>query len=282
MSATEVGDDAVAPAKLTLSLRVLGTRSDGFHELEALTVSIDAPADRLSFAAAPVGEVRLALGGATADVPDGPDNLVVRAARSVLPGDAGVCDHAAQADPARRWARRWVVRCGRVLRVLSDRHRLDREVVERAAETLGSDVPFCLHGSPAWMRGRGEILERVELAEPVNVLVVVPPFGMSTPAVYRAWDELGGPKAARAVAPPAGVAALVDGLVNDLEAAAAHVEPRWIDFRVALEAAAEAPALLAGSGSACWLPFDDPDACRAAGSRVERDLGLPAFCAVSL
>ena len=276
------GADGLAPAKLTLSLRILGTRPDGFHELEALTVSIDSPADRLTFAAAPAGDVRLALSGTTDDVPAGPDNLVVRAARAVLPRAAGVSIALHKQIPPGAGLGGGSSDAACALRELGAQHGLDPGVVARAAAKLGSDVPFCLHGSPAWMRGRGELLEPVELTEAVHVLVVVPPFGLSTPAVYRAWDELGGPRAGRVVAPPAGIAGLVDGLANDLEAAAARVEPRWTEFRAELEAATGVAALLAGSGSACWLPFDDPEASRAAAARVERALGLAAYCAVSL
>jgi 4-diphosphocytidyl-2-C-methyl-D-erythritol kinase len=131
------------------------------------------------------------------------------------------------------------------------------------------------------MRGRGEVLDDVTIPEPVGVLVAVPPFGLSTPAVYRAWDELGGPAAGRSAPPPRALAGLVDELANDLEPAAEHVEPRLAPFRDALSAAAGAPALLAGSGSACWVPFDDHDEGRAAAARVEADLGIRATFGLS-
>jgi 4-diphosphocytidyl-2C-methyl-D-erythritol kinase len=110
----------------------------------------------------------------------------------------------------------------------------------------------------------------------------VPPFAIATPPVYRAWDELGGPRSTRALEPPAPVAGLVDALVNDLEPAAEHLEPRLAPFRAALEAAAGAPALLAGSGSACWIAFEDGDARDAAARRVEAELGLPVHRGTSI
>ena len=79
-----------APAKLTLSLRVLGTRPDGFHELTALTVSVDAPQDRIDVTTGPAG-VRLTVDGPeAAGVPTDGTNLVVRAAQEVLPDGAGL------------------------------------------------------------------------------------------------------------------------------------------------------------------------------------------------
>src|SRR5262245_22155992 len=79
-----------APAKLTLTLRVLGVRDDGFHALEALTVAIDPPGDTLTVDAAPGGITLTVDGPAGADVPTDENNLVVRAARAVLPDDVGL------------------------------------------------------------------------------------------------------------------------------------------------------------------------------------------------
>ena len=74
----------VAPAKLTLTLRVLGTRPDGFHALDALTVCVSAPADRVAIAGETGPGVRLVVTGADTGVPTGDDNLVVRAAKLFL------------------------------------------------------------------------------------------------------------------------------------------------------------------------------------------------------
>ena len=133
------------------------------------------------------------------------------------------------------------------------------------AAELGSDVPFCLRGGAAWMRGRGEIIEPVSVATGLAFVVAIPPFRLSTPDVYRAWDELGGPRSERVVPAPRRLAHILPELVNDLEPAAEAVEPRLREFRDALEAATGAPALLAGSGSAYVVPV--PDAAAAAGSR---------------
>ena len=150
-----------------------------------------------------------------------------------------------------------------------------------AAAAIGSDIPFCVDGRPAWMRGRGERLDPAALPEPVTVVVAVPPFALATPAVYRAWDELGEP-GGRTVAPPDSLASVVEVLVNDLEPAAEHVEPRLAPFRRDLEVATGRPALLAGSGSACWVPCADPDEARWALERVAGTLRVAAFVGRSL
>ena len=264
-----------APAKLTLALRVLGTRPDGFHELEALTASVDAPADTLVVTAGPPG-VRLTVDGpAAGGVPTNEPNLVVRAATDVLPEGAGLDVALTKRIPAGAGLGGGSSDAAAVLRACRDLHDLPPSQVAGAAARAGSDVPFCLQVAPAWMRGRGEVIEPVDAPGRAHVLVVVPPFAIATPAVYRAWDDLGGPTSTRAVAPPSAVAHLVEALVNDLEPAAEHVEPRLAPFRADLEAAAGAPAILAGSGSACFLAYDDADACERSARRVETELSLP-------
>ena len=112
---------------------------------------------------------------------------------------------------------------------------------ETAVE-LGADVPFCLRGGRARVRGIGEVVEPLPFEARV-VTLVVPPLHVSTAAVYRAWDDLDGPEG------DAG---------NDLEPAALTVEPRLRDWRDLVgEAAGERP-VLAGSGAA-WFVLGERD-----------------------
>ncbi len=270
-------------AKLTLSLHVLGVRPDGYHELDALTVSVSEPHDELTvmrldrpFA------VELELSGPAAPgIGDGPDTLASRAAHALLAhaseraGGSGVHLALRKQIPAGAGLGGGSADAAAVLLAVNRLLALDLTLVELAAigARIGSDVPFCVYGGAAHMRGRGERIEPAVVPE-LHVLVAVPPFALSTPAVYRAWDELGGPRSTRVVPGPAGVGPLR----NDLEPAAEHVEPRLREFREHLERLAGAPALLAGSGSACAVAFDDPDAARAAGGRAAA--GLPASTSV--
>jgi 4-diphosphocytidyl-2C-methyl-D-erythritol kinase len=100
--------------------------------------------------------------------------------------------------------------------------------------------------------------------------------------VYRAWDDLGRPRAARSVPATGAVAALLPELGNDLEPAAEAVEPRLAQFRSDLEAAAEAPALLAGSGSAYVVPVPDGRDIDAYARRVSGRLRVPVTPAASV
>jgi 4-diphosphocytidyl-2C-methyl-D-erythritol kinase len=369
----------LARAKLTLSLRVLGTRPDGFHELEGLVVSLRDPHDVIGLRIqAPFG-VRVRLSGrAVMGVPVDDSNLAARAARLLL-------EAAAEGDDPGPWAASGLdislhktIPAGAGLgggsadaagtlvggaRLLG----LDFDLARLAAlgAALGSDIPFCVTGGAAWMRGRGELLEPLALpasvapptapglsqlspsaggpgpfggvsapsapAEPTGSLglpagtgiprrsgvpappgasrlpatapppgpsrsrgapwpgasdspglalvVAVPQFALNTAAVYRAWDELGGPSSARAVPLPEGLEGLglPEELVNDLEPAAEHLEPRLRPFREALEALAGRPALLAGSGSAYVVPVASPAQAAVVANQVSTELRATAF-----
>ncbi len=92
------------------------------------------------------------------------------------------------------------------------------------------------------MTGVGEVVQPLPF-EARTFTLLTPPFGVSTPAVYRAWDELGGPRA--------------DG-PNDLEPAALAVEPRLAAWRDRLGEATGATPVLAGSGSTWFVEGDHP------------------------
>ena len=234
-----------APAKLTVSLAVTGVRDDGYHLLESEMVTLDL-ADTLEIddghGGAAATHARTALEVVTewpadsvARGPDalGPaaDNLVVRAlavtgrtarVRLVkrIPPGAGLGGGSADAAAVLRWAG-----C------------TDPGV----ATGLGADVPFCVAGGRALVTGIGDEVTPLPFEERTFVLVL-PPFGVDTTAVYRAFDRLGGPPAS-----PSGRAG------NDLEAAALVVEPRLAGWRRALEEATGRPARLAGSGSTWFV-----------------------------
>jgi 16S rRNA (adenine1518-N6/adenine1519-N6)-dimethyltransferase len=254
----EVRVDAFA--KLTLSLQVTGTRADGYHDLDALVVSVSEPRDELVLRPATVTAISVT-GPNAAGVPTDSTNLAVRAAaalganvdielRKGIPHGAGLGGGSADAAAV-------LVGAPRVAGL--DVHYLE---IERIAATLGADVPFFVsRGGAMHMRGIGEELEPVNLPD-LAVVIATPPFGCATADVYRAWDDLGG---------PVGNTVAIEGLPplrNDLEPAAHHVEPRLVAFKAAVERAAGAPALLAGSGSSYALVFPNIAAAEAARARL--------------
>lgn len=240
-----------APAKLTVSLRVVGVRADGYHLIDAEMVTIDL-ADTLVFGPGEGIDLRLdgpaALGGGLPIALD-ESNLVNRALRLVgrrahvtltkrIPAGAGLGGGSTDAAAVLRWAG-WTGGPNRG----GDIGSTSETIVARAA-SLGADVPFCLRGGRARVGGIGEQLSPLPpLPGGTTYTLVIPPFGCSTPAVYRVWDELGGPTS------PSG---------NDLEPAALHVEPRLAAYRDALAEATGQRPTLAGSGATWFVAGDYP------------------------
>jgi 4-diphosphocytidyl-2-C-methyl-D-erythritol kinase len=105
------------------------------------------------------------------------------------------------------------------------------------AATLGADVPFCVVGGRARVTGIGEIVEPLAF-EPLTFTLLTPRVHCSTPAVYAAWDDLGGPTAAGP---------------NDLEPAALRVAPELARYRDQLGDATGHTPVLAGSGSTWFV-----------------------------
>ena len=215
------GSSQRALAKLTLTLRVTGVRADGYHLLDSEMVTIDL-ADELEFGDGDGLEV---IDGPA--VPTDATNLVRRALlvvgrrasvrlRKRIPTGGGLGGGSADAAAVMRWA-----------------GARDLEV----AASLGADVPFCLVGGRARVTGTGEVLEPLPF-EDRSFTLLTPPLMVSTPAVYRAWDDLGGPTA--------------DG-PNDLEPAALMVEPRLAEWREHLGQATGQTPRLAGSGSTWFV-----------------------------
>jgi 4-diphosphocytidyl-2-C-methyl-D-erythritol kinase len=222
-------------AKLTRNLRVVGRRDDGYHLIESEMITLDF-ADELTFAEATRSSLEVidaiawergVVGDAdeSPSVPTDGSNLVLRALalagrpasvtlRKRIPAGAGLGGGSADAAAALRFA----------------------SFVDPAeAVALGADVPFCVVGGRAMVRGVGELLEPLPIT-PLTFVVMTPAFGVSTLAAYKAFDELG-----------AG-----DG-ENDLERAALTVEPRLAMLRDLVRGIAGVRPTLAGSGSSFFV-----------------------------
>jgi 4-diphosphocytidyl-2-C-methyl-D-erythritol kinase len=252
-----------APAKLTVSLRITGVRPDGYHELEAEMCSLDL-ADELSFS--PGDGLELVAEDTSASVSNGPDNLVLRALQAVgrqahvrvvkrIPLGGGLGGGSTDAAAVLRWAG------------VSD---------PGVAVGIGADVPFCVVGGRASVHGIGEIVRPLPFVDQ-GFHLLLPPFGVSTVAVYRAWDALGGPTA------PEG-----DEWPNDLTQAAIAVEPRLRAWRDCFAEAVGCAPVLAGSGSTWFAPARPGSAppaselwCGAERARVLSVRAVPRSMAVS-
>jgi 4-diphosphocytidyl-2C-methyl-D-erythritol kinase len=110
----------------------------------------------------------------------------------------------------------------------------------------------------------------------------MPPFPVATVDVYRAWDSLGGPRSSRSVASPPPLDALLPELVNDLEPAAEHVEPRLRPLRERIEDAAGRDALLAGSGPTYVVLADGPVGLPERAEELSGAIGVPVLAAATV
>ena len=213
-----------APAKINRELRVGRVRGDGYHGVFSRMVSIDL-ADRLSAESSN----QLEFSCDDPNVPTGDANLVVRAAR-LLSERAGIAPgvrlHLEKKVPTGGGLGGGSADAGVALLLLSRFWNLgpaEEARLPALAASLGSDVPFFLTGGQAEVTGRGEIVTPVEDFPETALLLLVPPFPISTAAVYRAYAGRGTLPARLAVADPAYRRLLGP---NDLASAVLEVEPR--------------------------------------------------------
>ncbi len=274
------GVEVLTPAKVNLFLEVRGRRSDGYHEIETVMVGIGLH-DVLSIRDEPSGEIRLRCSDPA--LPDGADNLVVRAARRLR--EATGCERGASIDltkaiPAQAGLGGGSSDAAATLAAL-DRLwdlRMDPGRLDALAAEVGSDVPFFNHLPAAICRGRGERIEPVALTSKYHLVLVCPPVGVSTADVYRRVVPPEEPRGAGEV-----LAALRSGrteelgrsLFNRLQPVAEALRPELLRVRDAL--AELGPWLdgsaMSGSGSAYFgLCRDETAAEHAAG--ILQTLGL--------
>lgn len=238
-----------APAKVTLSLRVTGVRADGYHLIEAEMVTVDW-CDRLVVTE---GDGLVVITDDDRPVPTGGENLVRRALELAgrqahvrlekrIPPGAGLGGGSADAAAILRWAG-------------------ERDLARAA--TIGADVPFCVVGGRAVVRGIGEVVEPLPFIAG-ELTLLTPPFGCSTAEVYRAWDRIGAPHRDAG----GGGNREADGGGNDLEAAALAVQPELATYRDALARATEKTPRLAGSGSTWFVEGAFPGEGRAVVRRL--------------
>jgi 4-diphosphocytidyl-2-C-methyl-D-erythritol kinase len=170
--------ELVAPAKLNLTLEVLGRRGDGYHEIASVMQCIDL-ADHVRLSESPTLELAVA-GERTRSVPlEGPRNLAFKAAQA-LAEEAGRPDLGARIElekwiPAGMGLGGGSSDAAAVLRGLDRLWRLDLgpERLRRVAERVGSDVAFFLCGGSALVTGRGETVEALPDGQPLTLTLFV-------------------------------------------------------------------------------------------------------------
>lgn len=261
-----------APAKVNLYLHVTDQRDDGYHELDSLVVFAGindvieiSPADglRLSFDG-PFG----------GDLPPGPENLALKAARR-LGEAAGITKGAAigleKRLPVASGIGGGSADAAAVLNGLMAFWQVDPESVDLygLALDLGADVPVCLYGLSAFVGGVGEEIRRAPAMPPAWLVLVNPGVALSTQAVFdaRQGGFTGDGRFEESPATANVLAEILAGRKNDLTEGAVRLQPPIADALGALEAAEECLlARMSGSGATCFGLFEDAGSAARAAS----------------
>lgn len=269
-----------APAKINMTLAVLGRRPDGFHDIESWVIPIRW-FDRLTITAA--DRLSLTVYPHDAGIPADRNNLVWRAAEAIA-DEAGrapdVSIRLEKSIPAGAGLGGGSSDAAAVLRGLNDLWGLEWSTHRLAniAGRLGSDVPFFIEGRPAVIRGRGERIEPVESAWGGWVGLVIPPFGISTKRVYENCACRASSSPGVAFGPWArnGSRSCAERLFNDLEPAAMKLEPRLADLWNRLNESKGGPVRMSGSGSTLFTIHDIESAAAEWRDRAAETIGTAA------
>ncbi|MEE9374948.1 MAG: 4-(cytidine 5'-diphospho)-2-C-methyl-D-erythritol kinase [Rhizobiaceae bacterium] len=248
-----------APAKVNLALHVVGQKSDGYHQLDTL-VTFAKIGDQIKIA--PARDLTFVITGAEhGDLKMDADNLVCRAAHLLrdyvhddslgakitleknLPIASGIGGGSADAAATLLGLMDyWQVNVGQ------------HSLIEMALE-LGADVPMCLNGIPARVRGIGEEIEPVPLPA-FPIVLANPRIGVSTPRIFKALDNKQNPP----LTDPADTTNWIDYLAlqrNDLQAPAISLTPAIADCLTALDQSTDCRlARMSGSGATCFGLYD--------------------------
>jgi 4-diphosphocytidyl-2-C-methyl-D-erythritol kinase len=270
-----------APAKVNLTLRVLGRRADGLHEIESLVAFADV-ADALTLT--PGDALALSVAGPTAAAAgDVAENLVLKAARALaervevlklgrfalskrLPVAAGLGGGSADAAAA--------------LRLLARANRLapDDARLAQAARATGADVPVCLDPRPRFMRGTGDILSDPFELPRLFAVLVNPGIAVATRDVFAMLAAAPATQTKPAMWPRER-AELLDEIArgrNDLEEPAIELEPAIANVLAVLRKLPGCRlARMSGSGATCFALFDSYRTASAAARRLR--VGYPTW-----
>jgi len=268
-----------APAKVNLSLRILGKRPDGFHELETLMTPISL-ADEISIETGIGQGVRVHCDDPS--VPQDDSNLAAVAARQFhshtgirftvkigiqkqIPAGAGLGGGSSDAAAV-------LV----ALDSIFETH-LGPAVLEQIASNIGSDVPFFIRRVPAWARGRGERIDPTALPGQLWLALLKPPFGVETPWAYKKWSG-------SANLPGVDYDEQEWGgfhFVNDLERPVFEKFLFLAEVKTWMRAQPECrAALMSGSGSTMFAVCEEEAAAKAVTERAKVHFGSTMWTAI--
>jgi 4-diphosphocytidyl-2-C-methyl-D-erythritol kinase len=272
-------------AKVNLTLRVLGKREDGYHELDTIFQTVDLH-DTIRISATENSEIAFSCDDRS--LPGGAHNLVVRAATALrdyvdtrksahirlekrIPTHAGLGGGSSDAAAT-------LVGLTRLWELSTT-----REELNELAARLGADVPFFLNGGTARGTGIGDRIEPLDDAPETFLLIVKPNANVGSADAYKALDEHTLTSSnSKTILSRSDAEGFFDNqyfasLQNDFEPVVFALQPEIERAKVALVSAGARAALLAGSGSAVFGIFDSENAQRRAIQTIELETGWRVF-----
>jgi 4-diphosphocytidyl-2-C-methyl-D-erythritol kinase len=263
-----------APAKINLTLRVIGRRNDGYHALESLVAFADL-SDRLSLD--PADDVSVSVTGTFAAA-SGPaaDNLVLKAFAALAGQVSGLRGGQFTLDkniPVAAGLGGGSSDAAAALRLLASRNgiALDDGRLLAAAREVGADVPVCLDPRARIMRGAGEELSGPIMLPKLDAVLVNPGVAVATKDVFAKFDKRDAGPAPRGEVPLdyEALLAWLGATGNDLTTAASACAPVIRDVLAALSALPGCRlARMSGSGATCFAIFDAADETQAAADKL--------------
>jgi len=263
-------------AKINWTLRVLGKRSDGYHELGTVfqTVSL---CDRIEFEASET----LSLTCSDPRIPTTSDNLILRAAESLRAAtgvDKGARIHLDKRIPSPGGLGGGSSNAAVALLGLSRLWKVDTSrILPQIAAEIGADVPFFLWGGTAIGTGRGDVIEPIDDISATTMLIVTPDIAVPTAEVFARYraetltetaqnHNLSVCRAEAERLKPA-----TSELVNDLEGIVFEAFPEVARVKMALEEHGAVNAVLCGSGASVVGVFDKQETRQTAEKALDSE-----------
>lgn len=278
-----------ACAKINLFLRVTGRRGDGYHELDSIFLPLSL-ADEIRLEIRAANEPAVTVNCNLPELARLKNNLAARAARAFMSEFDLVADISIDLEkriPLGAGLGGGSSDAATILCMMAAAAQLTDEAamstLRRIALSLGADVPFFLDPRPSRVTGIGERIVELAGLPRIPIVIAVPPFEVSTAAIFRALEAgaWSGP------APADHIEAIVRGnvanehLVNDLAPVAIAQFPEIRRLKGLLEDSGARAAQMSGSGGAVFGVFDSADEAESAAIKIRKRAPFATVIAAS-
>ena len=271
-----------ANAKINITLDITGIRADGFHTLRSVMVPITL-CDELVFEASESFVFDCNIESLKTE-----DNLCVKAAKAFFE-KTGIKDKASvyleKRIPFPAGLGGGSADAAAVLKGLNEffGFPLSKTELFSLAEKLGSDVPLCLYNRPALCEGRGEELTPIEMPIAFNVVVAIGKSRLSTPAVYRRYDEMKLParndsEKFLSALKNRDVDGMISAMGNAFEPVADVLAPETKQLRKLMKNSGAKASRLSGSGPSVFGIFETENEAKNAVKKLENEGFSAYFC----